>query len=379
VVQDAVDAVVPGSVRLHRADVTRAGVRAAKLDVELLVDDPPLRSWAVIRAAIEVAAVPAAVRDAASRVFERLAEAEARVHGTRPDEVHFHEVGSLDSIADVVGTCAALHDLGVQQLYVSVIALGSGEVTTQHGVLPVPAPAVLELSRGWSVTSGGPGELATPTGMALLTTLGRPQPGLPAGVVLGTGVGAGTRETAGRANVVRVVLLEAPDAGVTDLDDDLDDLDAVMLEANVDDQDPRLWPGVLAGLLAAGADDAWLVPILMKKGRPAHTLRVLCAPAVTGRLRRLMFDRTSTIGVREYPVRKTVLCRTWVQVAVDGGAVGIKIAHSGGRIRSATPEFTDVAAVAAATGAGERAVLARCIAAAEGAGLRSGAAWPVPG
>jgi uncharacterized protein (TIGR00299 family) protein len=372
-VQAAVDAVLPASVRLRRHEVVRGGLRAVKLDVEPLAQDPPQRPWSSIRAAIETAELPVPVRDAALRVFGRLAEAEGLVHGVATNDVHFHEVGSLDSIADVVGSCAAMHDLRVRQLRVGVIALGSGHVQTRHGVLPVPVPAVLELSQGWAVRAGGPGEAATPTGVALVTTLGVPELKLPDGVLLASGVGAGSRETPGRANVVRVVLLEAPQ------DQGDGTAAAVVLEANVDDLDPRLWPGVLADLLAAGADDAWLVPILMKKGRPAHTLCVLCAPPVTGPLRRLMFDSTSTIGVREHPVSKTALQRTWVDVPVDGGTVGIKVAHSNGRIRSATPEFTDVAAVATATGTAQRAVLAGSVAAAEAAGLRAGAQWPVPG
>jgi uncharacterized protein (TIGR00299 family) protein len=370
-IQEAVDAVVPGSVRLRRREAHRGGMRAAKLDVEVLIDDPPRRAWPAIRASIETAGLPPAVRDDALRVFGRLALAEGRVHGIDPDEVHFHEVGSLDSIADVVGTCAALHHLGVQELGVGVIAVGSGQVTTEHGVLPVPVPAVLELSRGWAVTGGGPGELATPTGVALVTTLGRPVVAVPTGVLVSSGVGAGTRQVTGRANVVRVVLLEPAFEHAGD-----GRSEAVVLEANVDDLDPRLWPGVLDVVLQAGADDAWLVPIQMKKGRPAHTLCVLCPPAAVGRIRRLVFERTSTIGVREYPVLKTALERSWVAVAVAGGSVGVKVAHQGGRILSATPEFKDVAALASTMQVAERAVLGWSVAAAQAAALSPGAQWP---
>lgn len=169
------------------------------------------RSWRDIRNLLERADLTGHVRERAHHVFSRLAEAEARVHGVTPDDVHFHEAGSWDSIADVVGVCAALDCLGVSSLSCSAVALGSGRVTTAHGELPVPVPAVLEMSSGWRVLSGGEGELATPTGMALLTALAGESCDLPAMSVHTAGVGAGTRNTPGRPNVVRVVLGERAD------------------------------------------------------------------------------------------------------------------------------------------------------------------------
>jgi uncharacterized protein (TIGR00299 family) protein len=373
-VQVAVDAVVPGAVRLRRSEVRRAGLRATRLEADVLVDDPPHRRWASIREMIASAALPDPIIQAALSVFGRLATAEALVHGMSPEDVHFHEVGALDSIADIVGVCAALSYLGVQEVRAGVVAVGSGEVHTQHGVLPVPTPAVLELLQGWTLTPGGEGELATPTGAALVAALAIPSDGLPQGRLAGTGVGAGSRDRPGRANVVRVVLshevapLHAHPSS-----------DAVVLEANVDDLDPRLWPGVLAGLLDTGADDAWLAPIIMKKGRPAHTLSVLCDPAKAAALRALMFERTSTIGVREHPVSKTALQRTWVHVPLEDQTIAIKVAHSHGRIMSATPEFTDVQAAASASNSTERAILAGAAAAAHSAGLTPGGRWPLAG
>nr|BFE71715.1 hypothetical protein GCM10020092_050160 [Actinoplanes digitatis] len=249
VVRRAIDEVLPGSVALSVTQVTRAGLRALKADVDPLVAAPPHRTWRDIRPLLEG-------NDDALAVFGRLVGAEARVHGTEPEEVHFHEVGALDSIADVVGVCAALRDLGVTSVSAGEVALGSGRVRTAHGELPVPAPAVLELARGWRVSGGGGHELATPTGLAVIRALATRCEDLPPMTVDAVGVGAGGRDTPGRANVVRVVI-GAPEPGTAE---------AVVLEANVDDLDPRLWPGVLAGLLSAGADDAWLVPILMKKG-----------------------------------------------------------------------------------------------------------------
>lgn len=379
VVQAAVDAVIPQAVRLSRAEVHRAGLRATKAGVEPLAEDHPHRTWRTIRDLLRRADLPVPVRDRALAVFGRLAEAEARVHGVPVDEVHFHEVGAWDSIADVVGVCAALHDLGVARITASAVALGSGRVRAAHGDIPVPVPAVLELSTGWQVTSTGDGELATPTGMALVTALAERCGELPALRVAGTGMGAGTKDTPGRPNVVRVVLgspvAAAPDHD-PDQDRDREPPDAV-LEANVDDLDPRLWPGVLASLLSDGAYDAWLVPILMKKGRPAHTLRVLAPAERMPVLRERVFRETSTIGVRESSVRRTVLERTWVRVTVlDGATVPVKVAHRGGTILQATPEFEDVAARAADLGLPVLTVLEAANAAAVAQGLVPGAELP---
>src|SRR6201993_3043801 len=206
VLQGAVDAVIPGSIRLASAPVTRGGMRATKVDVHPVVRDQAHRSWRDIQALLERADLAAGVGEQARRVFRRLAEAEARVHGLATDEVHFHEVGAWDSIADVVAVCAALDCLGVTSMSCSAVALGAGRVATSHGHLPVPVPAVLEMSAGWRVLSGGTGELATPTGMALLTALSQESCDLPAMSVRRVGVGAGTADVPGRPNVVRVVL-----------------------------------------------------------------------------------------------------------------------------------------------------------------------------
>lgn len=392
--QDAVDAVVPGSVRLTAASVTRAGLRATKVEVEVLVEDPPHRTWSTIRGLLGDAALDPAVRDAALAVFSRLAEAEGRVHGVDPEDVHFHEVGALDAIADVVGSCAGVARLGAAHVVVSPVALGSGTIEAHHGTLPVPAPAVLELARGWDVLAGGRGELATPTGLALVTGLASTTGPLPAMRVERTGIGAGTRDRHDRANVVRLAvgtppLHHAAGAGVHAHAGDLGagSEPAVVLETNVDDLDPRLWPGVLARLLAAGASDAWLTPILMKKGRPAHTLHVLAEPSLAGGLRDLVLAHTSTLGVRAGTVAKDVLDRDWVPVdvhlpgpAARSGSVRVKVGHRAGVVVQAMPEFEDVASLA---GAGADAVpvaqvLAAAHSAAAAAGLVPGAAWETP-
>ena len=367
-VQQAVDAVVPGAVRITAATVTRAGLRAVKAEVEVLAGDPPHRTWRAIRRMLGDSALPDPVRARALAVFARLAEAEAHVHAVPADDVHFHEVGALDAIADVVGVCAAVEDLGVATVSAGEVALGSGVARTAHGELAVPVPAVAHLARGWRVRAGGRGELATPTGMAALRTLASACEDLPPMTVDAVGVGAGTRDTPGRANVVRVVVGRT--APLTPGEP------AVLLEANVDDLDPRLWPGVLTRLLDAGAADAWLVPIIMKKGRPAHTLSVLCHPERAAQLRNVMFDHTSTLGVREQALRKTPLPRTFVDVAVTGGTVAVKVGHRDGVITQVMPEFEQVAALARARDLPERTVLQEAVTAAAAAGLTVGAPAP---
>src|SRR5829696_3751200 len=367
-VESAVSELVPGEVSLRTSTVHRAGLRALKLDVESRAEDHPHRSWARIRAMLEAAELPSAVRSNALAAFAGLAAAEARVHGVSPDDVHFHEVGSWDSIADIVGVCAALAELAVTRVTASPVAVGSGRIGSAHGDLPVPPPAVLELARGWQVLAGGEGELATPTGMALIRALADECGAMAPMEITAVGVGAGGRDVPGRANVVRVALgIPMADAPTTD--------GMWVLETNIDDMDPRVWPTVLASLLDAGAADAWLVPIVMKKGRPAHTLCVLARDPERAALRDAVFALTSTIGVREAPVSRVALERDWRAVALRGGEVRIKVALRAGRIVHATPEFDDAAALARARDVPVRQVLDEAVAAAEAAMLRPGARW----
>ncbi|QDP96899.1 nickel pincer cofactor biosynthesis protein LarC [Microlunatus elymi] len=369
--QRCIDQVLPDSVRLRTEHVTRAGIAAIKVHVDVLVADPPHRTWRTISTMLTDAGLPEPVRTSATAVFARLAEAEGRVHGVPADDIHFHEVGALDSIADVVGVCAGIFDLAIDQLTASKVAVGSGFVRAAHGRIPVPVPAVTRLADGWTLFAGGEGELTTPTGMALLATLCAECTDLPAMRLQTVGLGAGTKDFAGHANVTRLLIGERTEVAGVGAGDP-----AVVLEANVDDLDPRLWPGVLADLMAGGASDAWLVPIMMKKGRPAHTLCVLAHPSATAGLRELILTRTSTIGVRQQEYRKFALPRAWSRIRLGDGQVMIKIAHRDGLIKQVTPEFDDVVAVAAAAGKPTRVVLAEAIAAAQHAGLVIGV--PVP-
>jgi uncharacterized protein (TIGR00299 family) protein len=357
VIADAVDAVAPERVRLRGERVTRGGFAATRCHVEA-DDTATRRTWRDVEALLERAVLAEPVRRRAHATFATLAEAEARVHGGTPADVHFHEVGALDAIADVVGVCAGLEHLRLHRLVVSAVAVGSGRVRSAHGELPVPPPAVAELLRG-RPSYAGPGEteLCTPTGAALLVTQATAFAAQPPMVVDRIGVGAGGRDPDTHANVLRLLVGEpvtGEDAGAVGT--------AVVLETNVDDLDPRLWPTVIAALLEAGASDAWLTPILMKKGRPAHTLHVLVSPERVAALRRAIFRHTSTIGLRELRVGKTALERQMRTVQVDGVPVHVKLALDDGRVVNAQPEYDDIVGVAEATGRPVKDVLAEAIA-----------------
>ncbi len=303
-----------------------------------VTDSSVHRTWTHVRELISHGTLDGPVRDLALAVFERLAVAEAAVHGTTPDEVHFHEVGALDAIADVVGVCAGFVHLGLDAVTVSPIAVGSGTVRTQHGTLPVPPPAVAELLRGVPTYAGVVAmELCTPTGAALLTTLATGWGPQPAMTVEEIGVGAGGRDPEGHANVLRLFVgvggsspQARPPTGRS------------LLECNVDDLDPRVWPNVIAALLEAGASDAWLTPILMKKGRPAHTLSALVDASRASAVRAAIFRQTSTIGLREQPLTKHALEREMVSVEISGQQVAVKLARHDGVLVNAQPEYDDV-------------------------------------
>jgi uncharacterized protein (TIGR00299 family) protein len=345
-------------IRLQAEQVTRHGIGATRVHVQVL-ETQVHRGWAEVRALLTEAALPTAVRDGALSVFERLAAAEGRVHRVDPETVLFHEVGALDALADVVGVVAGFDHVGLQGLTASPVALGSGSTRGAHGVVPIPAPAVLELLAGAPVLAGPvPAETCTPTGAALLAALVDEWTALPPMRVRRVGAGAGGRDPAELPNVVRLVLGDPVRPAAREQP-------AVVLETNVDDLDPRLWPGVLDDLLAAGASDAWLTPIMMKKGRAAHTLSVLCRPDAVPDVRRALFATTSTIGLRTLAVGKVALDRSEDAVEVLGGRVGVKVARDGGRVVNVSVEFDDVAALARDRGLPVKEVLRAATAAAE--------------
>ncbi|HET6815881.1 MAG TPA: nickel pincer cofactor biosynthesis protein LarC [Mycobacteriales bacterium] len=320
---------------------TREGMRGVSVTVRA-DSEQPTRTLSDLLRIVDSARLQERVARRAHAVLRRIASAEAYVHDTTIDEVHFHEIGAVDTIVDVVGVCFAIDALAIDDLVVGPIALGGGTVETSHGVLPVPGPAVLELLAASQLSAyGGPVdvELATPTGIALLAELATAVGPMPTMRATAVGIGQGSRQLPGRPNVLRVVTGDPATSGAGD--------DAWrVLEANVDDLDPRLWPEVLDRLLAAGAADAWLTPILMKKGRPAHTLSALACGGAVEAVRTAMFRESSTIGVRLSPVTKSALDREWITVEVHGAQVRVKIARLDGEIVNVAPEWADVVAAA---------------------------------
>ena len=338
---------------------TREKQRAIAVDVRA-ADKQPLRTLADLVHIVDAAGLSPTVTERARNVLTRLATAEARVHNTTLDAVHFHEIGAVDTVVDVVATCFAIEALGVDEIVAGPIALGGGTVDTSHGTLSVPGPAVLQLLAGSRLTAyGGPVdvELATPTGVALLAELASRSGSMPAMLPTAVGVGAGSRVLEGRANVVRVVTGTA--AHSTSAGGDW-----LLLEANVDDLDPRLWPEILDRLLEAGAADAWLTPILMKKGRPAHTLSALTSGELADGVRTTMFRESSTIGVRATTVTKSALDRDWVTVEVHGEPVRVKIAQLEGEVVNLSPEWVDVVTAARKLERPAKEILAAAVAAA---------------
>ena len=355
---DAVQAGLAGlgvePVTLGLEPVRRHGLRAALLSVSV-AETRVERHLADILSIVDSAGLPPDVADFARAVFERLARAEARVHGTGVEEVHFHEVGALDAIADVVGCALALHELnllGSAVRVVSPVAVGSGTVRSAHGDLPVPAPAVLQLlaDAGAPVRSHpATFELCTPTGAALLATLATGWGTVPDCTPRVVGVGAGRADPPAHANVLRV-LLGSPTGEPGGGGPGWLDADLVQLESTVDDLDPRIWPDLLDRLRAAGAADAWCAPVLMRKGRPGQVLTVLCAEDRADLLCRIVFEQTTTLGVRLAPVRRRSLRRDEVEVPLAGGTVHVKRGFLGDRVVTAQPEYDDLLALSAATG-----------------------------
>lgn len=368
--------VAPEKLHLQWRRVTRGPFTAMKVDVVADEPDPPARRLADVVALLDAPGVPEITRFLAVAAFTRLAEAEAAVHGTDVASVHFHEVGALDSIGDIVGACEAFRTLGITQATSSVVALGQGTVNTQHGVLTVPPPAVLELARGWTVTTGGPeeaGELCTPTGMALIRTLCAACGPMPTMTPDQIGVGAGTRIRKDRPGVLRVVLGQPRSNGNMVSPGEVHEV-----SANIDDLDPRVWPDVIDRVMDAGALDAWLTPMVMKKGRPAHVISALAPTNGVSGVADALITHTSTIGVRVSPaMHRHVLERIWVPVQVEGHTVRIKVSGDGtGTIQQATAEFTDVEALAQALDCPQRVALAAAQSVAWQEGLLPGAPWP---
>ena len=300
--------------------------------------------------------LPKEVIAKAKDVFLAIAKAEAKVHGSTVEEIHFHEVGAIDTIIDVVGNILALQYLGIEKVFTTPVNTGFGFVECAHGQMPVPAPATAELLQGIPNYRGTvEKEMTTPTGAALLKVLATPVKEVPEGFTGETiGYGAGMRDVA-IPNVLRVTMglwnetVETGDSGST-----VERL--LMLECNLDDLNPEIMPYVLEKLLAAGALDAWLQPVVMKKGRPAQTLKVLCSPEQRQVMEQIMFTQTTTLGVRAYYVERTALERRWKTVQTPWGEVRVKEGLLDGKVVNAVPEFEDCKKIAEANGVPLKAV-----------------------
>jgi hypothetical protein len=327
-----------GGWALEAEPVTRCGIAGTKIHVHVR-ETTVVRTAAHVTALIEEARLPERVRRRSLATFHALARAEGRLHRRPPEQVHFHEVGAIDAIVDVVGTCAALELLDVDEVASSAVAHGIGMVRTAHGLMPNPAPAVLALLEG-APTYGlhVSSELTTPTGAALLAALVTGWGPLPSMTIAATGFGAGTAELDDRPNLVQVVLgdrHEALDRGQP----------VVLLEVNVDDATGEQLAHAVAALLDAGAHDAWVTPILMKKGRPAHQVSALADPALAEQVAQVLARETGSLGVRGQTIERWPLARVESQVDVDGYPVRVKV--GAGRVKV---EHDDAVRVARRTG-----------------------------
>lgn len=314
---------------------------------------PHHRTLADVEAIIDGAGLSAPVTLMAKTVFRTLAEAEGEVHGMSAETVHFHEVGAVDALVDVVGACLALDQLAVDEIVCSSLPMGSGTIDCAHGTLPLPAPAVAAMLPGVPVHPAGvEGETVTPTGAALVTSFAHSFGAMPAMTVETVGIGAGTAERPGLPNVLRAFVGEIVGTA------EIGETDHVVIECNVDDLDPRVLPVVLDRLLASGALDASITPIVMKKGRPGHLLTALAPTAALDGVVAVLLRETSSLGCRSTPVTKHHLGRRMGTVETPWGPVAVKFALADGKILRQVPEFEACAELARQTGVPVRDILA---------------------
>lgn len=344
-IRRAIAALGLDQIELSAVKVQKMGISATKVSVHA-PHEHVHRHLPDIERILGASGLDEPVRAPALATFRALAEAEAAVHGQPVEQVHFHEVGALDAIADVVGVMAGLACLGAASVSCRAIPLSHGTVRCAHGLLPVPAPAVMRLADGLPTEPLDiDGETVTPTAAAILRTVVTHWGSAPAQRISAHGYGAGSKDFP-RANVLRLVLGErqAGTASAPDVDT------LVVLETNVDDMNPEWLPPLLQRLLDGGARDAWIAPILMKKGRPAHTVSALAEPDQAAALREVLYAHTTSIGVREYPVQRHRLARTSVAVATPWGEVRVKVVTLPDGSRRGAPEHDDCLALSAASG-----------------------------
>lgn len=331
--RSALDQLLLEEFELKISQVDKAGFQATKVDV--VVDrQPPERHLAEILELIERSSLPKSIKKHSSAVFHRIADVEAGIHGTAVEQVHLHELGGTDTVVDVVGVLLALDLLAVDQVYCSPIPQGRGFVQGAHGQIPLPAPATIKLLEGVPVYGLDiQSELVTPTGAALLTSLTENFGPAPLMVLTGVGYGAGSRDLP-IPNLLRVLvgeLSEGTAAGTA----------LTVLESNLDDLNPEIYPYLMERLFQAGALDVSLIPVHMKKNRPGVQVQVLCEPAQAENLRQILFRETTTLGIREYPVKRYALERRSVAVQTQHGQIRLKVANIPGGGWKASPEFED--------------------------------------
>jgi pyridinium-3,5-bisthiocarboxylic acid mononucleotide nickel chelatase len=340
-----------GGWELSVREVKKGAFRATKVDVVIDADSHRVhRSLGDILSILDASGLAPDIKMKAGRVFTRLADAEARAHGSTREAVHFHDVGAVDAIVDVTGGVLALSLLGVQAVHCSPLPVGGGWVDGPHGRIPVPGPGTAELLKGFPVVDTGVrAELVTPTGAAILTTLATAAGRMPSMTVRAVGYGAGTMELPGTPNVLRCFVGEA--AG------DPGDETIVQVETTIDDMSPQLYEPLMERLFAAGALDVFLTPVIMKRARPGVVLTALCAPEGVGALSRVLFEESSTIGVRWSERRRARLEREMIAVQTAYGTISCKISRLEGRVVTITPEFAEVARIATAKSLPVREVL----------------------
>jgi len=320
--------------RISTSRKVLSGISALKFDVEVAARQPERHLREIREIIVRGKALSENVKDRALAIFAVLAEAEAKVHRTSPEEVHFHEVGAVDSIIDIVAAAWGFERLDLDEMIVSPLPAGSGTVRSQHGVIPVPAPATAELLAGYPLRIGdGAAEMVTPTGAAIVRALAKPAQPAMGFQIERVGYGAGTKKFADRPNVLRLMLGERARSWEAD--------DLLQIETNIDDLNPQAYDHVLERLFEAGARDVTLTPTIMKKGRPGVTVAVLAEPAAREAIAAVLFAETSTIGLRYFPVARLKLAREFIDVETQWGPVRVKRSGADGEMLTLSPEYDD--------------------------------------
>jgi uncharacterized protein (TIGR00299 family) protein len=369
--QHALDALHLPGFELTAERVQRGAFSATKVDVKT-GEHAPTRHLADIAAIVNAAGLPGAVRERALHIFERMVAAEAGIHNLPTDQVHLHELGAVDTIVDVVGALLGLDLLGVGRVVVSPIPLGRGLGKSQHGAMPLPAPATVALLRGAPVVGVDHAlETVTPTAAALLTELAAGFGPIPGMRLTAVGYGAGTRSVP-EPNLLRVFVGEAEDEG----QEGPEVSTLTLLETNIDNMNPEVHGYVAEALLAGGALDVYSAPVYMKKGRPGVVLNVLCRPGDAERLRTLLFRETTTLGIRTQQITRHALPRSIEAVTTPYGPVRVKVGRWGPDGQKAAPEYEDCAEVARASGVPLRVVYEAALAAYQGQIAKSRAQTP---